>query len=376
MQAFLYRPQTVWPRRLLFQIHLWSGIGAGLYVFLVCVTGAALMFRIDMQRALHPGLFTPMTGTPADPATVLEAVRDAFPADAVSSLEVPSRTRPVYLAYLRRGNDFLAVLVDPVSARVLGEVPQHSAVRTLQELHFNLLGGDTGRKANGVGGALLLLLCVTGMVIWWPGLPNWRRGFLVGWRRNWKRVIWDLHGAVGIWTVLLIAMWAITGFYFAFPSQFRSAVNWMSPLTAAEPPQSAQTVRGTTAVPWRELIARARAERADQHVARIVPPADDTAAFQVLFAESLPLPGGKSELTPVYLDQYSGDILQTPQVERSAGDAIMEWAGWLHTGGFGGNGVRITWFILGFAPALLFATGFTMWWNRVIVPRRAAPVDS
>ena len=113
MRAFLYRPQSVFFRRALFQVHLWAGIVAGLYLVVVCATGAALVFRIDMQRAAHPALFTPRDGPSAHPATVLEQVRDAFPADEVSFVEAPSRLRPVYLAYLRRGNDFPAVLVDP-----------------------------------------------------------------------------------------------------------------------------------------------------------------------------------------------------------------------------------------------------------------------
>lgn len=365
MKAFLYRPQTVLLRRVLFQVHLWTGIGAGLYVFVICLTGAALVFRIDMQRTLHAELFTPAEGAPADPATVLERVRDAFPADRVSFVEAPSRVRPVYLAYLMRGDDFPAVLVDPVSARVLGEVPQHSAVRTLQDLHFDLLAGRTGRVVNGVGAALLLVLCVTGLIVWWPGVPNWRRGFTIDRRRNWKRVTWDLHGATGIWAVAFIAMWAVTGLYFAFPSQFRATVHWLSPLSATAPPQSASAPAGGARLTWRDLVARAQHQRPGEHVARMVPPADDRAAFVVMFSTVNPLPHGRAELTPVYLDQYTGAVLPPPAASRSAGDAIMEWAGWLHVGGFGGPATRAAWFVLGLAPPLLFVTGVTMWWTRV-----------
>jgi uncharacterized iron-regulated membrane protein len=353
----------------LFQIHLWTGIGVGVYIFVVCVTGAALVFRIDMQRAAHSSLFTPGEGPPAHPATVLERVRDAFPADEVSFVEAPSRLRPVYLAYLRRGDDFQAVLADPADGRVLGEVPQHSAIRTLQDLHFDLLGGRTGRTANGIGAALLLLLCVTGMVIWWPGLAYWRRSLTVRPTRNWRRASWDLHSATGFWTVLLIAMWAVTGIYFAFPSQFRAAVNWVSPLTVTEQPSSAPPVPGARRPTWRELVTRAEQEHPGAHVARMVPAADEKSAFAVMFSRTMPLPGGRANLTPVYLDQYSGAVLKSPDVRRSAGDVMMDWAGWLHVGGFGGNGVRVTWFLLGLAPPILFATGFTMWWSRVVRPR-------
>ena len=82
MKTFLHKPQSVPFRRALFQVYLWLGVLAGLYIFVVCITGAALVFRIDMQRALHPQLFTPSADGPlAEPATVLEALQQAYPND-------------------------------------------------------------------------------------------------------------------------------------------------------------------------------------------------------------------------------------------------------------------------------------------------------
>ena len=371
VKAFLYRPQTVFLRKALFQLHLWTGVLAGLYVFVVCVTGAALVFRIDLQRALHPELFTPSPGAAADAATILERVREAFPGDRVSGIDAPTTVRPTYLAYVVRGDRFLTILVDPVSGRILGELPDKSLVRTVQELHFDLLAGRTGRIVNGIGGLLLLGLCLTGVVIWWPGLPNWRRGFTIDMRRSWKRINWDLHSATGIWTVAIISMWAVTGVYFAFPSQFRSAVNAVSPLTVATTPKSdAQGARSGTPPAWRDLIATAEARIPAGHVARVVLPYDASAPFLVMFSEVAPYSAGGAELTSVYLDQYSGKVLDNQaRAGRSAGDVIMTWVAPLHVGNFGGNGIRAAWLILGLSPPLMFATGLLMWWSRVVRPR-------
>src|SRR6266851_1936423 len=46
------RPQNVWLRKALFQIHLWTGIGLGLYVLLMSVTGSALVFRRELVKRL------------------------------------------------------------------------------------------------------------------------------------------------------------------------------------------------------------------------------------------------------------------------------------------------------------------------------------
>jgi uncharacterized iron-regulated membrane protein len=371
VQAFLHRPQTVFLRKALFQIHLWSGVLVGLYVFVVCVTGAALVFRIDMQRAIHAELFTPSAGTPVDAATMIESVRDAFPEHRVSGIDAPTTARPTYLAYVANDKGFLTLLFDPVTARLLGELPPHSFVRTLQDLHFDLLAGRTGRIVNGIGGVLLLLLCVTGLVIWWPGIGNWRRGFTIDFRRSWKRVNWDLHSAAGIWTGALIAMWAVTGVYFAFPSQFRSAVNAVSPLTVARAPLSgAPPGAGVTAPTWRELIDLARRELPTQHIARVIPPANDTAAFTVTFSPVAPSPLGPAEFTSIYLDQYTGKrLVASAPVRKTLGDLVMDWVSPLHVGNFGGMPIRIAWLVLGLSPALLFVTGMIMWWTRVVRPR-------
>jgi len=78
---------------------------AGLYICIVCLTGAALVFRIGMQRALHPDLFTPKaSGPPAHPADIMDSVKRAFPDDRVSGVVSPPTCRPSYLAYSGQGS--------------------------------------------------------------------------------------------------------------------------------------------------------------------------------------------------------------------------------------------------------------------------------
>jgi uncharacterized iron-regulated membrane protein len=41
----------VWLRRAVFQVHLWSGIGVGLYILMISVTGSVLVYRNELFRA-------------------------------------------------------------------------------------------------------------------------------------------------------------------------------------------------------------------------------------------------------------------------------------------------------------------------------------
>jgi uncharacterized iron-regulated membrane protein len=61
VQRLLRQPQNVWLRRALFQVHLWTGIGVGIYLLVISVSGSALVFRTELHRK-----FTrpPVTVTP------------------------------------------------------------------------------------------------------------------------------------------------------------------------------------------------------------------------------------------------------------------------------------------------------------------------
>ena len=358
-------------RRLLFQVHLWLGVLLGLYVVVVCVSGAALVFRIDLQRALDPHLFTPGAAGPlADPVAVMESVSRAYPQHGLSGVEAPTTRRPVYLAYVTKGVEFRTVLIDPVSAVVLGDLPERAVVRALQDLHYNLLGGRTGRTINGVGALAILVLCATGLVVWWPGRRGWRRALVADFSRG--RLAWQLHRAVGIWSVAVIALAAITGLAFIFPPAFRALVHRASAVTVTRPPQSAVPADSPLRPSWPTMIERARQYVPGQPVARVVLPFGERGAFLVQFADRSPTPAG-SELRSIYLDQYSGDQLAATAAARTWGDAVMAAMTPLHVGGLGGWAGRWAWFLFGLAPALLFITGAIAWWQRVVRPRRLFP---
>lgn len=364
-------------RRVLFQVHLWVGLAAGAYVLAVSLSGSLLVFRIELQRATFPELFTPrVAGEPATPEAILDSVARAFPDERISGIDAPTTLRPTYLAYTSGKDRFRTVLLDPVSAELLGELPDESVVRVIQNLHFDLLGGRKGRVVNGVGAALLLGMCVTGIVLWWPGRRRWTQGLKVDVSRPWRRINWDLHHAAGAWTLVFVAMWAVTGIYFAFPRPFRAAIQAVSPLSVARAPLSVKPESGeAAALPAPAQIERARRLMPGRHVARVVLPSSDRAAFLVMFADVRPTPPGTTALTSVYLDQYSGARLTEPEAARTWGDEVLSWIAPLHVGSFGGPVVRVVWLVLGAAPALLAVTGFFMWWVRVVRPRRVRAVS-
>src|SRR5262245_60699268 len=50
-KQWISHPQKVWLRKATFQLHMWSGIGFGLYVLVVSVTGSIVVYRNELYRA-------------------------------------------------------------------------------------------------------------------------------------------------------------------------------------------------------------------------------------------------------------------------------------------------------------------------------------
>ncbi len=103
------------------------------------------------------------------------------------------------------------------------------------DLHDNLLNGPTGRRVNGIGALALLMLCGSGLIIWWPGAARWRRSVLIDTGSNWKRLNWSLHSVLGFWFFAFLLMWSLTGVYLSLPDQVSALLDYIEPLDEANP---------------------------------------------------------------------------------------------------------------------------------------------
>jgi len=102
-------------------------------------------------------------------------------------------------------------------------------VEWIVDLHENLLFGEDGRFVNGIGAICVIVLCLTGAIIWWPGINNWRRALTVNWESLFARFSWDLHSAMGFWGFLFVLLWGISGFYFSFPNLVNALFGFVDP---------------------------------------------------------------------------------------------------------------------------------------------------
>ena len=368
--------RTSWVRRALFQVHLWTGLALGLYALAISVSGSLLVYSPVLGEWTHRDLrAVPLEMVEGrvvvTPAEAVARVAAALPGRPLLNVQVAAAPHRAHVVGLLEQSQYQVAFVHPVTGAVSAPVHGRGAVLGwLDRLHSNFFSGRPGRVANGIGALLLVLLSVTGIVIWWPGRAGVGRALRVDWRAGWKRVVFDLHHALGAWLLVPVLVLSLTGAYFTWPQITRDLISRISPVTRAAAPRSRAARDGSPVVSLDAVIARVQQANPAHTALRVDLPGGATSPY--LLVSSAHPHAGPRQSTMTFVDRYSGETLEVRHGSqaRTWGDTVVAWLPPLHSGHFGGPVVHAIWAVLGLAPAVLFCTGFLMWWNRVVVPRR------
>ncbi len=208
-------------RTIVFWLHLSVASAAGAVVFMLAATGVILSleetalgvaegrWRVEVQDG----------SARLPPEAIVQAA-----GLAATSLQYASDPRSAVRVY--EGRDLYA-RVDPYTGRVLGLGPGalEGFFQDVRGWHrwFNLSGSSvrTGRAVTGAVNAAFLFLLLTGPVLWIPR-PLSKRSLaavlLLRPRARGARRHLNWHRVVGIWSVLPLAVIAVTGMTTSYPS--------------------------------------------------------------------------------------------------------------------------------------------------------------
>jgi uncharacterized iron-regulated membrane protein len=216
-------------RRQLRIIHRWLGLCLLLPLIVQGVTGTILALEPPLRplaavvaadgepRPINEIVAASRAIAPAD----LRPVRYVPPPQARSAAEVwfaPSAARSPRGTHLLR--------IDPVTLAPLGAIEQAGGVIDwLRRLHTSFLAPDYGGRAIvGWVGVGMLLLSLIGIPLWWPRPRRWRAAFTVSGKARGVTFQRQLHGAAGIWALVMLLISSLTGAVLGFPQTVRGVM--------------------------------------------------------------------------------------------------------------------------------------------------------
>ena len=369
-------------------VHLWAGLVFGTLLVLQGLTGSVLSWRHELDAWLNPGLLQvePPSGTRQGqplrvaPATV-QAVSAMLAADKSlgrpSMLMTPEHAGDVFVAWYRPGKSASIwqqgitrqVMVDPATLTVLGErnwgeagLSRPLLLPTLFHLHHYLLVGEGGKVVLAVEGLALLLLAVTGIVVWWPKLSRSALWHALTFRLGiaWPKFSFQLHRSAGFYCAPVFLLLAVSGIYFNMPGWVTPAVDALATLAPNDKPANRSTPALLPLAPER-VLATAQALFPEGRISRLSFPSKPGQPYEVRVRQPGEMRHGDGA-TRITVDSGDGAILRVVDPFRmQSGDRFLSWMFPLHTGEALGTAGRVLISLVGLMPLVFFATGLVMW---------------
>jgi uncharacterized iron-regulated membrane protein len=352
-------------RQTVLYFHRQIGLFLGLLFALLGLTGSVLVFHHDLSHWLSRSLTE--VAVPDSPRwsvdEIVKVVQAAYPHQSVTGVKLPDRPQSSYLVSVSSKSEHgLEVYVDPFQGKILGTQEwDHTIIGMIYNFHAELWAGDRGRQIIGFSGLILTALALAGVAT----SPRWQhfpKSIKIRWKAPQRFVLYDLHKAIGLISVLLLIFLALTGAGINFNQQVMAVINQVTQTSPLKEPSS-KLLPGKTSLALEKQLQNAKTAFPMATLTDIYLPTTKDESVMV----SIKLPGHLllGEFNTVYLDQYSGEVLQaeTPG-SMSPATKYLYAVFMLHTGRYGGLTSQLLYLVVGLVPIMLAVTGFLMWWHR------------
>ena len=285
----------------------------------------------------------------------------------------------------RRGE---TVYVDPYTGAIVGEgaTPVDEFFGSVMRLHrFLWLPTEIGRPIVGVATLIYVVISLTGLLLWlprtaaaWRRKSTWKTALNVRVRRGGWPLVFDLHNALGFYTLLPALILALTGLCWSF-GWYRDAVGAVlgeAPFKAkSEKPESLTPPDGSPrAATLEELIAKHNKLDPGAGDVTISIPQDESTATTIqkgrvdgFFALAVKnkTQWDRLDASVVSVERYG----KTVEVERFAdkpfGAKIASSIRALHLGEITGLSSKIFFFVVCLIATSFPATGVALWANKL-----------
>ncbi|MDX6182888.1 PepSY-associated TM helix domain-containing protein [Flavobacterium sp. Fl-77] len=354
------------------KLHLWLGLGSGLIVFIVALTGSIMVFEKEIDQYINSDFYfvstIGKTKKPIDYCTdLLQKEYSIKKITRISTFNDPKRT--LLIVGKDMDGESIIFAFDPYSGKILGSVDQETRFFSIVlSLHRHLLLDDIGKLITGISCLIFAFMLISGLILWWPKkIKNLKQRLTVKWGASFKRINWDFHSTFGFYSFLFLLTISLTGLVFAF-DWFEKGIYYFADGTTkklsnkVENPNKTDPKLNKTAF-YQTIYNQADSIFDYQGNIQIRMPADTINSILVLkenVEKTIPF-----QSSAAYFDKYTAEIIESRPYENfSRGDKIRRLIYPIHSGSIYGYPTKIIAFLVCLFALTLPVSGFLIWWGR------------
>ena len=352
-------------RRVLLVMHLWAALLASAFLLLLGATGSVMVYEREVDHVLNRRLVAVRPASPALTLTELFArLEKSHPGHRVTEIEFSHQPDLADEVYLDPGNgaEGMTLTVDRYTGKALGDArTANRFVNSVHQFHTHLLMNqhrEAAKRILGSASVFLLFLSCSGIILWWR-----RKLLSIHWRGSGKRINFDLHNVLGVWSSLFLFFFALTGVAMTWEGTFN---NLLTRVLHARPMPEGRRMspppEGAAALSPDAIVTAARAALPGAEVAAVGMQLGEPVDVRMKFPEDR-TPIGRSRLL---LDPYTGNLLGAVSTRTAplAFKISRMWIREIHTGDIFGWPTRLLACVMSLILPILTITGTLIWWNR------------
>ena len=353
------------------QIHLWLSVPFGIFITLICFSGAMLVFEKEVNEWSNPSLYwvEPTVESPL-PLDELCAKASASLPDSVQVIGItvfsdPDRAYQVNLSKPRKASMY----INPYTGEVTGKYERTPFFKTMFRMHRWMLGSarsedggmGLGKLIVGTSTLMFVFVLVSGFVIWWPRNRKVLKNRLsIKFSKGWRRFWYDLHVAGGMYALIFLLAMALTGLTWSFQWYRNGFYTVFGVETSQEGGQAGgqqqRLSKGQAYSHWQQVYEQLASQNQDFKQITI---GKGTASV------SFDRLGNQRASDKYSFNPRTGEITDvTLYQDMSESSKIRGWIYSVHVGSWGGLVTRILTFLAALLGASLPLTGYYLWIKR------------
>jgi len=345
-------------RKIIFTIHGIAGLVSGLFILLISLSGAILVFHKELDRLEYPKVIVEENKIIASIDSCYQVLQKQYPHAQVSNCKLPVRfTDPFIFTFYDSayslGSEPTQLFLHSQSGAILKtRSARNNFVNWVAVMHNSFHLGKKGEWLFGFFAAVLVLSILTGLILYWRSILAVLAFRKIVWK--WK----NLHQVVGVYAVLFNLMIGITGFWmqrYVFKKEFYQASSY-TPVFKSSPSLFFSLDSALNDV-------KQRYPDFTPYVIYFTPTKKGkTAVYGSRRSNSFI--HSKDFADALFLDS-TGKISSTAFVtEIDASNRYDIVNAQVHFGQYGGLPVKIIYCLFGLTSGLLGVTGFLLWLRR------------
>ena len=335
-------------KKLIAKLHLWLGLGSGLIVLVVALTGCIFVFHDEIKDLTRDyRKVNPQNEVFATPSLLQQKMKSLYPEAVPGMVVYQGRDRSAFVL-TEIDESPHQIYFNPYSAEFLQkENLEEDFFLLVEDLHMHLwLPEKIGKQIIGASTLIFVFMLISGLILWWPKKrKNLKKRLQIKWNAKWRRLNYDWHRVTGLYISLLALFIALTGLSFSY--------EWMNKAfyDIANLGQEKTQDHLNIELEKDEVFASTAMDLALYETLKIKP--EDQMYFVWEQGDGLPIVTG-SYPTAMHFDHQSnfyfhpstGKMLKSHEYEeKSAGMKLQEMTYGLHTGQYFGTAGKIVAFL-------------------------------